>query len=80
MTFFNVVDFLTSNLLLPLGGLFIAIFAAWRMSERARREELALGDSFGCYLWRFLLRYVTPIAVVVVVLNVTGVMQLIVGS
>lgn len=79
MTFFDVVEFLTSNLLLPLGGLFIAIFAAWCLSERARREEIALGDSRAYYVWRFLLRYVTPFAVTVVLLNVTGLMKLIIG-
>lgn len=80
MTFFDVVDFLTSNLLLPLGGLFIAVFAAWCMSERARREEITLGDSKLYYVWRFLLRYVTPFAVTVVLLNVTGFMKWIIGS
>lgn len=79
MTFFDVIDFLTSNLLLPLGGLFIAIFAAWCLSEPARREEIALGHSSAYYVWRFLLRYVTPFAVTVVLLNVTGLMKLIIG-
>lgn len=71
MTFFDVLDFVASNLILPLGGLLIAVFAAWRLSERASREELALGE-LGYRTWRLLTRYVTPIAVGAVLLNVTG--------
>ncbi|UCH54270.1 MAG: sodium-dependent transporter, partial [Pseudomonadota bacterium] len=71
MTFFDIVDFFTSNVLLPVGGLLIAVFAGWSLSERVSREELALGG-LGFTVWRFLTRYVTPIAVVAVLLNVTG--------
>jgi NSS family neurotransmitter:Na+ symporter len=74
MTFFDILDFVASNLILPLGGLLIAVFAAWRLSERASREELAL-DELGYRTWRILTRYVTPIAVVAVLLNVTGLLR-----
>jgi NSS family neurotransmitter:Na+ symporter len=80
LTFFESVDFLTSNLLLPLGGLFIAIFAAWYMSERARRDEIVLGDSLAYHAWLFLLRYIAPLAVLAVLLNVTGLMKWIHGA
>ena len=65
-TFFGVVDYLTANIMLPLGGLFIAIFAAWIMKRSATQEEFAMGDSVAYRLWRFLIRYVTPVAVLVV--------------
>jgi NSS family neurotransmitter:Na+ symporter len=78
MTFFDLIDFAASNVLLPAGGLMIAVFAAWRISEAARREELALGEA-GYLLWRFLTRYVTPLAVAAVLLNVTGLLRRIVG-
>ena len=80
LTFFGAVDFLTSNFLLPLGGLFIAIFAGWYMPERARQDEIALGDSLAYQAWLFLLRYIAPLAVIVVLLNVTGLMKLILGA
>lgn len=77
LTFFEAVDFLTSNLMLPLGGLLIAVFAAWLMSAKSTREELAL-DGAPYRLWRFLVRYVTPIAIGLVLLNVTGLLGLLV--
>ncbi len=71
-TFFDLLDFLTANIMLPLGGLFIAIFAGWVMTRRDSQEELAMATVlYG--VWRFLVRYVTPLAVVVVFLNAIGV-------
>lgn len=75
MTFFDILDFVASNVLLPVGGLLIAVFAVWRLPEAASRDELALGG-LGYRVWQVLARYVTPIAVVAVLLNVTGVLRL----
>ena len=73
--FFDTLDYITANLMLPLGGLFIAIFAAWLMREESTRDELETYDIF--YRgWRFLVRFVTPIAVIIVFLNVIGVISL----
>ena len=68
-TVFDLLDYLTANIMLPLGGLLIAIFAARKMSRASSADELGMGDRF-CYpLWRFLVRYVTPIAVIIVFLK-----------
>jgi NSS family neurotransmitter:Na+ symporter len=74
LSFFEAVDYLTSNIMLPLGGLLIAVFAAWLMSEKSTREELAL-DGLLYQLWRLLVRYVTPLAIGLVLLNVTGLLS-----
>ncbi|MDH5612267.1 MAG: sodium-dependent transporter [Gammaproteobacteria bacterium] len=71
-SFFDTLDYLTANVMLPLGGLFIAIFAAWLMRETSSRDELNTYN--GLYkLWRILLRYVTPIAVIIVFLKAVSV-------
>lgn len=68
---FDLLDHLATNILLPLGGLLIAVFAAWVMKTGHTRAELGVGD--GLYTaWRFLLRYVSPIAILLVFLNVSG--------
>jgi NSS family neurotransmitter:Na+ symporter len=73
-TFFDLLDFLTSNIMLPLGGLFITIFAGWIMRSSSTADELALTENNAGYrVWRILVRYVTPVAVVVVFLNAIGV-------
>lgn len=73
-TFFDLVDFLTSNIMLPLGGFLMVVFAAWFMSEKACREELALSNGFAYRAWRLLTRYVAPVAVMLVFLNAVGVL------
>lgn len=71
-TFFDMVDFLTSDVMLPLGGVFISFFAVWVMSREASREELALEEGVVYAVWRFLLRYIAPLAVIVVFLHAVG--------
>jgi NSS family neurotransmitter:Na+ symporter len=60
-TVFDLLDFLTSNALLPLGGLAIALFAGWAVPSAALAEELRLGAPAARAL-RILLRYVAPAA------------------
>ena len=72
-TIFDLLDYLTANIMLPLGGLLIAIFAAWKMSRESTVDELGMGDRFFYPLWRFLVRYITPIAVIIVFLKAVSV-------
>jgi NSS family neurotransmitter:Na+ symporter len=73
--FFDTLDFLTANVMLPLGGLFIAIFAAWLMRGSSTRDELNTRETV-YRVWHFLVKYVTPVAVIIVFLNVIGVIHL----
>lgn len=68
-TFFDTLDFLTTNIMLPLGGLLIAIFAGWVMSKSSTQEELGMNNSYSYNVWRIIVRYVSPLAVIVVFLN-----------
>ncbi len=72
-SFFDLLDYLTSNIMLPLGGILICLFAAWVMSEPSRRDELRIGHSAGYALWRFLARYIAPLGVVLIFLHVLGI-------
>ncbi len=71
-TFFDLLDYLTANIMLPLGGLFIAIFAAWRMTRSDVIDELKINENM-FKLWFFLVRYITPVAVIIVFLNAIGI-------
>jgi len=73
-TFFDWMDYLTSNIMLPLGGLFIALFAGWIMHKHSTQDELrSKGVSY--QLWLFLVRFVAPIAVLIVLIKVSGLMD-----
>ncbi|MAP04705.1 MAG: sodium-dependent transporter [Halieaceae bacterium] len=62
----DLADYFSNQILLPLGGLLIAIFAGWFMSRESSREELDL-KSEGMYkLWYFLLRWPVPVAVAII--------------
>jgi NSS family neurotransmitter:Na+ symporter len=71
--FFEVLDYLTANIMLPLGGFFIAIFAGRVMLNRHAQEELAIENNTLFSIWKFLVSYVAPAAVFIVFLNVLGV-------
>lgn len=73
---FNVVDKFVSNWALPLGGLGVALFVAWRMDGALRRKEFESGSGlarfYGSWLW--VLKYPVPVCIVVVFLHASGVL------
>jgi NSS family neurotransmitter:Na+ symporter len=72
LTFFDLLDFITSNLMLPLGGILIAIFAGWLMSAESTKAELQISNHTLYAAWQVLVRYVAPVAVFIVLLNAIG--------
>ncbi|CAN5324147.1 sodium-dependent transporter [soil metagenome] len=72
-TVFDNVDYLASNILLPLGGLLITLFAGWVLCQNASADELDIGTGVRYRAWRFLTRYVAPIAVILIFLHAIGV-------
>lgn len=70
---FELLDYLTANLMLPLGGMAIAIFAGWTMKQVHAQQELEI-PSLGFQIWHILIKYVSPAAVFLVFLHVLGVL------
>ncbi len=67
-TVFDNIDYLTSNIMLPLGGLLITIFAGWVMCRNSTSDEL--GSAGSLYkAWRLLARFVAPIGILFVLIN-----------
>jgi len=70
-TIFANIDYLTSNLMLPLGAVFMTVFAAWVMCRNSTAEEL--GGSGALYkLWRLIARFVAPLAILFIFLKAVG--------
>ena len=69
--FFDVADYLASNILLPSGGIFISIFAGWVVFPKIMDEENGgIGKGFRwAIFWRFVCRYVAPAAIAVVLIS-----------
>ncbi len=81
LSFFDVMDYIFGNVALPLGGMMFAIFVAWRWGILNAANEIALGNrkflGVQSAAWGFVLRYVCPVVIFVVMLNTTGVLGLI---
>ena len=65
--FFDFFDYLSNNLMLPLGGLLLAIFIGWVLPNRISHDELnVLAEHHWFKLWMFMLRYVITAVLAVV--------------
>lgn len=73
-TIFQLLDYLTANLMLPIGGFCIAIFAGWIMKRQHSEQELDMPNLASYQLWKILISYVAPSAVFFVFLHVIGVL------
>jgi NSS family neurotransmitter:Na+ symporter len=63
MTVFDFLDYLTANIMLPLGGLLIAIFVGWFMRAEHVRKELHVESQAFFDRWFWVVRYVSPVLV-----------------
>jgi NSS family neurotransmitter:Na+ symporter len=72
--FLDAADFLASNVLLPIGGLFIALFVGWLWSDEAKKEISNQGDTpFGLTgIWIWICRIVAPVAIGYIFLSGVG--------
>ena len=77
MNLFDLCDALSSNVMMPLGGLLIVLFAGWVLSPAKLRRELTGGMRYGTRVYplvRFLIRFVIPVLILLLFLNRTGVL------
>ena len=65
-TFFDVMDFVTASVMLPLIGLLIALFAGWVMKPEQAKAALSDNNPQVLAIWHWLLRYVSPLAIGVI--------------
>ena len=68
-TIFDLLDFATTNIMLPLGGLLIALFASWTMSKTKMMNEVGIENPELFKAWHFTLRFLAPAAIVAVLVN-----------
>jgi NSS family neurotransmitter:Na+ symporter len=70
--FFDTMDYLSSNWMLPLGGLLIALYAGWALPKRYRDAEFEGAHPLMAVGWLALVRFVAPVLVVIVLLQKAG--------
>jgi NSS family neurotransmitter:Na+ symporter len=69
MTIYRFLDYLTSSILMPVTGVLVAIFAGWIVSKHVSAKELQLGNRAMFGAWRFLVRYIVPVIVVIILIT-----------
>ncbi|MFJ7308727.1 sodium-dependent transporter [Peribacillus frigoritolerans] len=75
LTIFDFADYLTSNIALPVGALFISLFIGYQMKRIEVQKEFETGADPGrslFKLWYFLIRYIVPIMIILVFLKSTN--------
>lgn len=75
-TFFDLLDYLVSNFLLPLGALCIAIFVGKKLTQEELYNEMTQGSRISSSifkLWFFLIRFVVPTAIFIVIVQALGI-------
>lgn len=73
--FFDFLDFITAKIMMPLGGMLIAIFVGWYLKRSVSYNEVTnYGLQKAPYfpMYRFILRYLAPIAIGVIFINELG--------
>ena len=65
----GILDQLSNKIMLPVGGLLIAIFAAWQIHSSSLREELPGMPVIIFSGWHFLIRFVLPISISVILIT-----------
>ncbi len=72
--FFDWVDYFTAAIMLPLGGLVMAIFVGFVIEKQRVESILKPQLGFAFEAWYFSLRYVTPVAMFIVMLSLMGIL------
>ncbi|MOA28177.1 hypothetical protein D3C78_1491030 [compost metagenome] len=70
--FFDFMDFVASNLLLPLGGLIVTIFVGYFWKNVADEAGLSAG---WFRIWLFMIRYIAPILIIFIFLHSSGIIK-----
>lgn len=71
-TVFDALDFITANVMLPLGGIFIVVFVGWRLGMTHFFEEVTNDGTLRSPLRKiifFIIRYIAPLAVAVIFIS-----------
>ncbi|MGL4293589.1 MAG: sodium-dependent transporter [Bacteroidales bacterium] len=75
-TVFDLFDYISANILLPLGGLLVSVFVGYRLDKRITYMEVTNDDSIRIWYFKpliFILKYLAPVAIVLIFLSGLGV-------
>jgi NSS family neurotransmitter:Na+ symporter len=62
-TAFDLIDYFTANIMMPLGGTLMALFVGWRIKPKTLLEDLSFGNVMLFNAWLWMIRVVVPLAI-----------------
>ena len=71
--FHDVLVFISSHLIQPFVALFLCLFAAWKIPREVSHKEFALSKHYRFEIWNYLIRYIVPVLLLVVILAALGI-------
>ena len=71
--FHDVLVFISSHLIQPFVALFICLFVAWKIPREVSHKEFALSRHYSFEIWNYLIRYIVPVLLLVVILAAFGI-------
>lgn len=77
MTVFDLFDYVASNFCMPVGGFVCAVFVGWRVDRNFIKDQLTDYEAYRFPLLRplrFCLRWLCPVAILLIFLNITGIL------
>ena len=78
LNFFNLLDFVTAKIMLPLGGMMICIFTAKRVDKLLLKEEVTNHGTIRFYFFNtyaFFVKYIAPIGIGLIFFNELGLLK-----
>ncbi len=70
--FHDVLVFVSSHLIQPFVALFVCLFVAWKIPREVSHKEFALSKHYSYEIWNYLIRYIVPVLLLIVILAAFG--------
>ena len=78
-TFFDLYDYISSNILMPVGGLFTVLFIVWILGKKSLALELSnngqLNNKGVVNLFYTVVKYITPLLIIIIFLDSIGILK-----
>lgn len=75
---FDLLDYVTAKIMLPLGGFFVSIFVGWYLDKKIVWEEVSNSGTLKVPLYKlfiFILKYLAPVAIAAIFINELGILR-----
>ena len=78
MSIFDLFDYVTANIMLPVGGIFTCLFVGWKIDQTLLKNEITnygTARFIGIKTYIFILGWIAPICILLVLLNQLGIVK-----